>query len=257
MYIIIQIDIYFLDLGSGCDESITVWRVNPGFGLPTPNFAPYVGKYYYYGNTVDGYPRYVHQASGSEISLSVLNNNLVVTYFTDYDILYSTATTTDEGVVEELGNNRWGIIDTFFSPPGTDMSRSTTNNDQIPLENPDWRDDLDNPVSVFWMIATFSDCPYYGLEVVSSTPPIRNQCPSYDSTEYSDCGGDTHCANCQAWGCAQCENGYYKMGNLQRCQSCIDNYPNCQQCSDWNGCVTCDDGFQVVWDGDCKDEVCQ
>ena len=299
-----------LDLGSGCDESITVWRINPGFTVPTPNFAPYVGKYVYYGNTVDGYPRYVLARNGqtfAELSLSLLFNRLVITLYTDYDVLYSTATTVAEGVVQNLGNNRWGIVEDFFSPPGTDMSASLTNGDQIPIYNPDVATDSNNFLEDFQMVATFSDCPYYGLEkteavatpsptpatddptpqptpnpvdptpkptpqpsdpTVAPVPPTPRptnapvdappaECPNYDSTVYSSCSGDVNCANCQPWGCAQCNTGYYKMGNLQRCQSCTANYPNCQQCSDWNGCVSCNSPYQLQWNPTCNDETCQ
>ena len=258
------------DLGSTCSESITIWRINPGFTVPTPNFAPYVGVYTYYGNTGDGYPRYVLQKNGNivaELSLSLLFNRLVLTLYTDYDVLYSTATTIEEGVVENLGNNRFGIVESFFSPPGTDMTASETNDDQIPFYNPDVATDSNNFLEYFQVIATFSDCPYYGLEKTESpssetTPaplptPSSDGCPNYDDTVYSSCSGDANCANCQPWGCAQCNNGYYKMGNLDRCQSCTSNYPNCAQCSDWNGCVSCNSPYQLQWNGECNDETCQ
>ena len=48
-----------------------------------------------------------------------------------------------------------------------------------------------------------------------------------------------------------------KMGNLMRCQSCSDNYPNCATCGDWNGCTSCNYGFDLEWESTCNDEICQ
>ena len=82
------------------------------------------------------------------------------------------------------------------------------------------------------------------------------ECPNYDSTVYSSCDLDDHCADCQSWGCPTCDNGYYKMGNFQRCQSCTDNYPNCAMCGDWNGCTECNAGYTLQWSADCNDQIC-
>lgn len=83
------------------------------------------------------------------------------------------------------------------------------------------------------------------------------QCPNYDTTTYSDCYFDTHCDDCQNWGCQTCESGYYKMDNLQACQSCTSNYPNCVQCDDWNGCTVCASGYTLEWDQTCQDQICK
>ena len=87
--------------------------------------------------------------------------------------------------------------------------------------------------------------------------PVGSGCPNYDYTEYATCDDDPFCASCQNWGCAQCATGYYKMGLTMRCQSCSGNYPNCQQCGDWNGCTTCNSGYQLLYDLTCQDEICQ
>ena len=85
---------------------------------------------------------------------------------------------------------------------------------------------------------------------------IAPQCPNYNDYDYGSCTYDSNCNNCQSWGCAQCNDDYYKMGNFQRCQSCQTNYPNCKQCNDYNGCIECDDGYTLSWVSDCGDEVC-
>ena len=104
-------------------------------------------------------------------------------------------------------------------------------------------------------------CDSHGLAYQPSGGEVREEeeeeCPDYDRTVYYDCSGDRNCANCQSWGCAQCKSAYYKMGNLMRCQSCSDNYPNCAQCGDWNGCISCNYGYSLEWSSECQDETCQ
>jgi len=235
---------------SQCDESIYVYSLRQGYASPLPNFAPYIGRYEYYGNNENGYPRYVHTDSGAEITVSnFMTADLVLKLIIpDYGIFWSPAISFESGFVIDAGNNRFEIADDYFSPWGTDTSASTNNDDHL-----EW---IANGAQSLQMTATFNDCINYGLELVSATND--NGCENYDHTVYDTCLSDEHCADCQNWGCATCESGYYKMGNKKRCQSCTDNYgSDCTNCNDWNGCVACGNGKTLSWNPTCNDQTCQ
>ena len=57
--------------------------------------------------------------------------------------------------------------------------------------------------------ATQDFCTTHGFTYQEFQPRI--ECPNYDETTYYDCSGDTNCANCQNWGCAQCAYGFYNV----------------------------------------------
>ena len=52
-------------------------------------------------------------------------------------------------------------------------------------------------------------------------------------------------------------NGHYKMDLFMSCQSCTQNYPNCAQCGDWQGCIACNSGYTLQWEPLCMDEICK
>ena len=62
--------------------------------------------------------------------------------------------------------------------------------------------------------------------------------------------------DCQPYGCEECEAGYYKMGSLNRCQSCNDVNLHCIECEDINGCVKCDTGYSLSYNTECQQETC-
>ena len=141
-------------------------------------------------------------------------------------------------------------------PSKTPSQSPTPDPTQYPTQDPTRFDCVDINEICELLDCYDSACYLLGCFNLDNEFVINNQCPNYDTTVYSDCSGDTHCIDCQSWGCADCEIGYYKMGNLMRCQSCSDNYQNCQECSDFNGCTTCQSGYTLQYDSTCNDQIC-
>ena len=124
-----------------------------------------MGKYAYYGTNSQGYPRYVNQQSGAEISIGTYKTSDLVLKIDipNYGTYYSDATSIANGVVIPAGGTRFEIVEDFWSPPGTSILASLTNPDQINIEN-----DNRTLTPELQMVATHSDCQYYGFEDVAS-----------------------------------------------------------------------------------------
>ena len=88
------------------------------------------------------------------------------------------------------------------------------------------------------------DCPADCPSVVMGA----NVCP---------CNENPNCEDCENWGCAECQDGYFYKNFATQCISCVDTFgPECLRCNDWQGCVECEDGYIRVWDNECQLAFC-
>ena len=161
-------------------------------------------------------------------------------YGTTYGESKWTGTKSSNGDITDVINNQlYYIKDSLFGSTSTTTMFYSTDTSNV-----------NYPIIIS---GTFDDCDTFGLSYRDTTG-----CPNfYDDTIEENCyGDDFHCSNCQSWGCATCDYGYFKMGNFQKCQSCHDLYSNCLSCSDWGGCNSCESGYTLTWTAGCQDEVC-
>ena len=79
-------------------------------------------------------------------------------------------------------------------------------------------------------------------------------CPTGCSSD--PCPGDensfcTEETRYHANGCDQCMNGYWKLGYGYACESCEDTIANCNSCTGFIGCNSCDTGYERIQSTDC------
>ena len=87
-------------------------------------------------------------------------------------------------------------------------------------------------------------------EMPTAMPTLPWCFPTCESANCINENENSHCLDQRPWGCRTCEYGYWKESNDHPCVSC-DVIPNCNNCKNYAGCVSCKSGYRKTWDTSC------
>lgn len=96
-----------------------------------------------------------------------------------------------------------------------------------------------------WLLSQRGDC---SCDINSN----YNACPTSKCNSLNE---NSFCTNQNSWGCGSCADNYWFKSFDYPCVAC-DIIDNCDQCSNWEGCTQCADGFHDEWNQDCGFRTC-